>query len=67
MSADRFGVELLPFIIFGFGFVGLVAWVLLKGRADRRARIQALSRMGFAPSFVEQETLAEQVAHHENN
>lgn len=39
----------------------------MKGRADRRARIQMLCRMGFAPSPADEETLSEQVARLENN
>jgi len=66
-SADQSVVVLLPFIIFGIGFAALVAWILVKGRADRRARIQTLFRMGFAPFSADAETLAEQVARFENN
>ncbi len=66
-STDQSAVELLPFIIFGIGFAALVAWVVVKGRADRAARVQALCRMGFAPCPSEAKALAEQVARHENN
>lgn len=60
-------MELLPFILFGIGFVALIVWVVVKGRADRAARSQTLCRMGFAPCPSEEGALAEQVARHENN
>lgn len=60
-------MEFLPFILFGVAFAALVAWVVRKGKADRAARIQMLSRMGFSPCPAQAETLAEQVARHENS
>lgn len=60
-------MELLPFIVFGIACTALVGWLVVKGRADRAARIQTLHRMGFAPCPSEAETLTERVTHHENN
>ena len=60
-------MEFLPFILFGVVFVALVAGIVVKGRANRAARAETLSRMGFAPCPAEAATLAAQVAQHETN
>jgi hypothetical protein len=59
-------VELLPFVVFGIAFAGLVAWLLAKERAERASRMRALGRLGFAPCPEETDALAEAVARHEN-
>jgi hypothetical protein len=60
-------VKLLPFVVFGIAFAGLVAWVLVKGRAERAARVRTLGRLGFVPCAEEGEALAKEVARHESN
>lgn len=59
----------MPFLAFGVAFAALVARLLMKARADRRARGEKLVRMGFAPcsSEAEIEMLVEQITCFENN
>ena len=60
-------MELFPFILFGVAFAAVVAWAVTKGRADAAARARTLVTMGFAPAPSDAETLAAEVARHENN
>jgi hypothetical protein len=60
-------MELLPFVLFGVAFVGVAAWAIARGRADAAARVRTLVAMGFAPAPADAETLAAEVARHENN
>lgn len=60
-------MQLLPFLLFGIAFVAVVAWAVARGRADAAARARTLVAMGFAPAPSAAESLAAEVAVHENN
>jgi len=60
-------LELLPFLIFGLAFVGLVVWLMLKDRKAGAARRRELAALGFAPCPEQSDFLAETVTQLENN
>jgi hypothetical protein len=60
-------LELLPFLLFGLAFVGLVVWLTLKDRAAGAARRRKLAELGFVPCPERAGFLAETVAQLENN
>jgi hypothetical protein len=60
-------MQFLPFILFVVAFATLVVWAVAKSRASAAARDRTLVAMGFAPAPGDAETLAAEVARHENN
>jgi len=60
-------MELLPFVLFGVAFAAVVAWAVAKGRAAAALRARTLGEIGFTPASSDAETLAAELARHENN
>jgi hypothetical protein len=60
-------LEMLPFVVFGVAFLGLILWMALRGRASDTARKGRLQALGFAPCPDEVAFLTKTVTRIENN
>jgi hypothetical protein len=60
-------LEVLPFVVFGVAFLGLILWMARRGRASDAARKERLQALGFAPCPDEVAFLAKTVTRLENN